>query len=179
VSGVVDDALNGRLDGVATDAWTAAQVDNRHDWTMTDMLAQWHEQAPSFEALLDNIGDPGRQAVADLVTHEHDLRYALQQPGARDSDAVMIGLGFTGQWFTTTAAEQGVDVRLDTTNGDTFGRDDARLVLKGTPFAVLRTLTGRRSLEQIRQLDWEGDFEDALALFSWGPFCPADQAIVE
>lgn len=104
VAGVVADALAGRLDGVATDPWTAAQVDARRDRSVDEVLEEWETGAPTFEGLLDAIGDPGRQAVLDVVTHEHDIRGALGAAGARDSDAVRIGLGFVAPRFIEAAA---------------------------------------------------------------------------
>lgn len=179
VSGVVDDALAGRLDGVATDPWTAAQVAARRDRSIADMLGDWDEQAPAFEALLDDIGAPGRQAVADIVTHEHDLRGALEAPGARDSDAVQIGFGFLAPLFVASAADNGVSVRVRTADGATFGDASAPVVLNGNPFDLLRAMTGRRSLEQLGALQWEGDGDKALPAFTFGPFCPAAVPIEE
>lgn len=179
VTGVVDDALAGRLDGVATDPWTAAQVDARRDRTLAEILAEWDAKAPAFEGLLDSIGDPGRQAVTDVVTHEHDIRAALGEPGARDSDAVRIGLGFVTPGFVDSAAAQGVSVRVRMTDGAEFGRRHADVVLVGDPFELLRAMTGRRSVAQLRNLDWEGDCERVIAAFTFGPFRPTVGLIEE
>src|SRR3954466_6004242 len=70
VSGVVDDVLAGRLDGIASEPWTTAQVDARRARSIVEMLAEWDAAAPLFEGMLDEIGTRGRQAVADVVTHE-------------------------------------------------------------------------------------------------------------
>lgn len=179
VAGVVDDALNGRLDGVATDPWTAAQVEARRDRSIPEMLAEWDAQAPGFEALLDQIGDPGRQAVTDVVTHEHDIRTALGAPGSRDSDAVGIGLGFAAYWLVSSAGERGVGLRIEPDGADPVGPDDATAVLGGDRFTLLRAATGRRSVDQLRELRWQGDREAALAAFTFGPFTPAPGPIAE
>jgi hypothetical protein len=34
-------------------------------------------------------------------------------------------------------------------------------------------MTGRRSVEQLRAMHWEGDGEQVLPAFTFGPFCPA------
>lgn len=129
---------------------------------------------PAFEGLLDSIGDPGRQAVADVVTHEHDIRAALDQPGARDSDGVAIGLGFVAPLFVRDAvAPLAVTVRIEAAGGVTYGEPGADLVLRAEPFDVLRALTGRRTVEQIRAMDWSGDVERVLPAFTFGPFRPA------
>ena len=179
LAGVVDDALAGRLDGVATDAWTDAQVAARRHRPLSEVLAEWEDKAPAFEGLLDAIGDPGRQAVADVVTHEHDIRGALRQPGARDSDAVRIGLGFIAPAFVASAASAAVSVRVRASDGSEFGPEDADLILTGEPFELLRAMTGRRSTDQIRAMSWAGDAESALAAFEFGPFRPAARPIHE
>ena len=176
LSGVVDDALAGRLDGVATEPWTAAQVGARRATPIADILAEWEANAPSFEQLLDPIGDRGRQAVADVVTHEHDVRAALGQPGARDSDGVHIGLGFVAAAFVSTAAASGITVQVRTTDATAFGDQHAPVVLTGDAFELIRAMTGRRSLGQLRAMDWQGNGEAALPAFTFGPFrpCPRD-----
>ena len=179
VTGIVDDALAGRLDGVATEPWTAAQVEARRARPIAGMLAEWDANAPSFEELRDTVGDPGRQAVADVVTHEHDIRAALVEPGARDSDAVHIGLGFVSADFVASAASQGVAVRVHATDGSEFGDQAASVVLSGEPFELLRAITGRRSIAQLRAMHWQGDGEAALCAFTFGPFRPAAHRVVE
>src|SRR5689334_21231511 len=90
--GVSDDVVNGRLDGIASDGWTQAQVDARLDRGTGDLLAEWEETAPQFESMLAAApAEIAGQALFDAATHEHDLRNALGAPGARDSDAVGTG----------------------------------------------------------------------------------------
>lgn len=179
VTGVVDDTLAGRLDGVATDSWTAAQVEARRARPIDEILAEWDAKAPAFEELLDAVGDPGQQAVADVVTHEHDIRAALAEPGARDSDGVQIGLEFVAARFVDSAAAHAMAVCVRTTDGSEFGDQDASVVLTGDPFELLRSMTGRRSLGQLREMHWQGDGEAVLPAFTFGPFRPAPRRVDE
>jgi uncharacterized protein (TIGR03083 family) len=179
LAGVVDDALAGRLDGAATEPWTATQVDARRGTPIAAMLADWDAQAPAFEELLDAIGDPGRQVVADIVTHEHDLRSALGEPDARDSDAVHIGVGFLAPRFVGAAAQSGLVVRVRANDGASFGDEGAEVVLTGDAFELLRAMTGRRSVDQLRSMDWHGDREAVLPAFTFGPFHPSTDDIEE
>lgn len=180
LTGVVDDALAGRLDGVATDPWTAAQVTARRDTAVSDILDEWNEKAPSFEELLDAIGDPGRQAVFDTVTHEHDIRTALGAEGARDSDAIGIAIGFAARWFVATAEDQGVALAVQSEDGPVFGDPSTAVaVLTGTSFELMRAISGRRSIDQVRAMNWTGEKDAALPCFTWGPFSPADSPIAE
>src|SRR2546422_1035454 len=52
VVGVPADVLAGRLDGIATNPWTDAQVDVRRNSTPAEMLAEWAEKGPPFEDVL-------------------------------------------------------------------------------------------------------------------------------
>jgi uncharacterized protein (TIGR03083 family) len=180
VAGVVDDALAGRLEGVATDPWTAAQVDARRGRPVDEILAEWEVGAPAFAGLLDDLGDTGRQAVADVVTHEHDIRTALATPGARDSDAVHIAVGWLSPRFVGIVAERGIALRVAAADGRSWGdADPAGVSLSGEPFELLRAMTGRRSVDQLRQMRWHGDAEAVLPAFTFGPFHPARQPIAE
>src|SRR5207245_258980 len=83
LAGVCADIINGNLAGVATESWTAAQVDARRAHTVEQIIAEWSEVAPQVEAMADHFpGRAGPQLVFDLTTHEHDLRGALGRPDA-------------------------------------------------------------------------------------------------
>jgi uncharacterized protein (TIGR03083 family) len=179
VTGVVDDALAGRLDGVATDPWTAAQVEARRDTPIPDILAEWAEKAPAFEGLLDAIGEPGRQAVFDVATHEHDIATALGAERDRDSDAIAIGIGFLAPTALTGFAAGGVSLRLRVLGGEEYGDESPDATLTGEPFELMRALSGRRSVDQLREMEWQGDSDRAIPLFAFGPFKPAESPIVE
>jgi uncharacterized protein (TIGR03083 family) len=179
VAGVADDALAGRLDGVATEPWTAAQVEARRGRAIDDILAEWEANAASFAGLLDGIGDPGRQAVLDVATHEHDIRTALAAAGARDSDAVHIGFGWLVPRFVGAAETHGLAVRVAVDEGPSWGDGGAEVTLRGERFELMRAMTGRRSLDQLRGLRWEGDGESVLPVFTYGPFHPAERPISE
>lgn len=179
VAGVVDDALAGRLDGVATDPWTAAQVDARRGRPVDDILDEWAANAPAFASVLDGIGESGRQAVLDVTTHEHDIRTALAAPGARDSDGVQVGFGWLVPRFVGAADEHGIAVRVAVDEGPSWGDGGAGVTLRGERFELMRAMTGRRSLDQLRGLRWEGDGESVLPVFTYGPFHPAERPISE
>lgn len=81
LTGVCADILAGRLDGVGTDPWTAAQVDERRSKNLDDVLSEWAEVGEQIEALLPNFPEwAANQAVFDLLSHEHDIADALGLP---------------------------------------------------------------------------------------------------
>lgn len=179
LAGGADDALAGRLEGLASDKWTAAQVEKRRNWPLAMIIFEWVANAVRFEPLLDVAGDLGQMGVADIASHEHDIRGALGAPGARDSDAVRIGLGFIARNVISSAAEMGVALRLRSAEGLDLGERNADATLTASNFELLRALTGRRSVEQLREMSWEGDVERALPAFTWFVLKPAAKPIYE
>src|SRR5687768_14546284 len=81
-AGVASDILAGNLDGAPGDPWTAAQVDARRDTSLDEIVAEWQEAGPQIDGMIDSFGPAGAQLLFDLATHEHDIRLALDAPGA-------------------------------------------------------------------------------------------------
>ncbi len=178
VAGVVSDVLAGRMDGIATGPWTQAQVDAARSRFLADIVDEWDVQAPTFEGFLDAVGARGPQAVADIATHEQDVRGALQVPGARDSDAVTIALSFLAPILVASAEAIGVRLRVEA-DGEAFGEENAGTVLRGGQWELMRAMTGRRSVDQLRALDWAGFDEALLPAFAFGPFTTPDDPVHE
>jgi hypothetical protein len=180
VAGVADDVLGGRLEGAGTDPWTAAQVAARGDKPTGDVLAEWNSIAPQLEAVLDSFGPAGHQLVMDTVTHEHDLRLALGAPGERASDAVAIGLGWLVAAFQGAT---GAPVEVVETDGAqrTWAPPSGAAVatVRGSSFDLLRSLSGRRTLDEVRSLSWDGDVDAVLPSIAWGPFRPPADSLGE
>src|SRR5262245_55864456 len=57
LAGVAADVLAGNLEGVATDPWTAAQVDARRERSLADILDEWEADDPQVEAMSDAFGE--------------------------------------------------------------------------------------------------------------------------
>jgi hypothetical protein len=161
--GVTNDVVHGRLDGVASDAWTAAQVDARASLTTADLLAEWDEFGPQFEALLAAAPpEIAGQALFDAATHEHDLRNALGVPGARDTDAIAVGWQWLLDARTRNRAPAICFVVEDGEQPSGVGDPVARI---GAPrFELFRAVTGRRTAGEIAQYDWDCEPVPALLL---------------
>ena len=200
--GVCADVLAGNIEGVASDPWTAAQVEARRGRSIKELLDEWSEVAPPVEVMAQHF--PGRvptQWLLDITSHEHDIRHALRAPGAQDTENVGMVLEFMIGGLATSIAAHGLpplEVQTDDSSwvigGE--GETDLNAVLLGadppiggdrvpeatveaSPFDWVRGLTGRRSLDQIRDFSWTGDAERWLPAFTFGPFRPAATDIVE
>lgn len=171
MAGVVDDAINQNMVGVATPAWTQAHLDKRIGRTGPDILDEWNTYAPFVEAVASQRGMALSQLLFDAVTHEHDLRHALGRPGARDSTAVAVGLGFV---VSRLVGQPGGGPARIVVDGSEFIGDAAanKPQLSASAFDIIRSFGSRRSREQVEALDWSSSAPatfDGLAFFGYPP----------
>ena len=156
---------------------TDRQVARHRDDPIEVVIAEWDQEAPAFEEGLRLFGYPlGSHFVADLHAHLQDVRTTLGLPRHDDSGTVLVALDFylddldqglradEAGSITVTAGEE---VHLVGT-GDPVGK------LTGDPFEILRCLSGRRSLVQIRRLDWSGASEELAPRVSRYPLPVVD-----
>lgn len=172
VVGSADDVTAGRLKGAPGEAWTATQVDVRRGRPTEELLAEWESLSPAMEQMINEGVHRGpihfrleEAATSDAVSHEHDIRGALGLPGARDSQAVPVGIAFYAYNRIEAAAAHGVSLRVCVTDGTEFGDADAAVTVIGEPWELLRALAGRRNAAQLRKLSWLGDADAVIPLF--------------
>lgn len=152
-AGVASDIVAGELDGVTTAAWTGRQVGARRDQPVARILDEWDEAGATVETMMVDMPHPQwHQLLADVATHEHDIRGALGRPGARDSGAVATGFAYMTNGV-------GAPMRFETEAGTFAAGPDGEPIatVRADRFELLRAMTGRRSYEQIRDYGWEGE----------------------
>ena len=158
--GVVDDGVNGNLSGVGTDAWTKVQVEKRAHIAGPQLLDDWNTYGPLMEARLSEVGLALAQAIFDVATHEHDLRFAINTPGFRDSDAVWVAIHFVR---THIAATSDLAMTLDGLEVVPSSHSP-QLRLTSSAFDAMRVFASRRTKPEIRSLDWGGDPSPVLRM---------------
>ncbi len=162
--GVSRDAVDGRLDGITSDAWTDAQVQRRRGVPRAALLDEWGEYGPLFERRLARLPEAvGGQALVDAVTHEHDLRHAVGLPGDRDADAVALGF----EWMCGARERTGRPaLRWRTEAGEhVAGVGDPIATVTASRFELLRAATGRRTRAEVLAYDRDRPYDpDAVLL---------------
>jgi uncharacterized protein (TIGR03083 family) len=171
-AGVPADIIAGRLEGVATDEWTARQIATRTDRSFAEVVAELAEAGAQLDLLLEAAGDAvDRRLVIDQWTHEQDVRGALGRPGSRDVGAVGFAVatmvrGFGRSWPALGLAP----VRVVGSSGEwMLGDGEPVATMRATDFELARVLVGRRSRAQALSI-WEGDgepFVDHLVAFQF------------
>lgn len=184
LAGAAADVLAGRLEGVATDPWTAAQVEARRDRSLQEVVDEFEALGPAMDALVGELGDAvDPRLFIDEWTHEQDIRAAVGVPGGADAPVVawaaprMVDL-----WVRRVARAglpplvvslEGVEHRADAAAPAAAPEDapagEVRLAVDG--YTALRVVVGRRSERQMRALDWSGTddpgpYLDRLVVFS-------------
>ena len=100
LAGLCEDWVSRRLDGYASHAWTAAQVDRFRACTVDEVFERWYSASERFVLLDDDpmMGPPARWAFGDGITHEADIRGALGAGHVPD-EAMLVGLrGSISRW---------------------------------------------------------------------------------
>jgi uncharacterized protein (TIGR03083 family) len=163
LAGVTDDVVNGRLEGIASDEWTAAQVDKRRELSVDELIGDWERWSPDFEQML--AAGPMEitgQALYDAVTHEHDIRHAIGRPGGRDSNALDSGW----EWMVAMRAVRGASaIRFVTEQGDEIaGVGSPVVTVHASRFELVRAATGRRTRAEIEAYAWEPEAEPQVLI---------------
>ncbi|MDQ4024656.1 MAG: maleylpyruvate isomerase family mycothiol-dependent enzyme [Actinomycetota bacterium] len=178
----------GSEEGVALlNDWTDRQVAGRHARRLRDVLGEWENATTAVAPMIRGdvpwpdgvVPFASHVLVTDLGVHQQDVYGALGLVKDRDAAPIRIG-------FATYAA--GVDLRIKAS-----GRPALRLVtehkevvagtgepvatVRASRFELFRALSGRRSQDQLRAYEWEGDPEPFLDFFY--PYGVREDALTE
>lgn len=151
-------------------AWTARQVETRRTVAVDVLLAEWDREGPVFAGGLRLFGpEVGAHFVADLHAHHTDVLVALGRPGDDDPATVALALAhYAGFLHDQLVAAGWGAVELATDGGvRRLGPPDVpvRARVSGAPLELVRSLSGRRTLAQLRALRWEGAVDAFLAWY--------------
>lgn len=166
------DALN--LEKKGTGPWADAQVARLGGHRIDDLLDLWGQSLDSVSANLAFASDAGVcQLVFDTLTHEHDIRGALGQPGSRAGDlAFKAALGFVtmmGDQFIREAELPALRLSTPTIGSVQLGDPHTargHVELSISDFETLRAFGGRRSMGQLLALPWLGNPTDLMPAFT-------------
>jgi uncharacterized protein (TIGR03083 family) len=185
--GVADDIVSLNMEGKGTDQWTGAQVDRLGGNSIDELLDLWGQTIDPVTERLGLVPEgSGCQLVFDTLTHEHDIRGALSEPGSRTGDlAFEVALAFMTTTYDQMARQSELPaVRLITPTmgavqlGDPNTATD-QLTLQVSEFEYLRAFGGRRSLRQLLALPWQGDPTNLLPACSNDAVRPPNDDLVE
>jgi len=174
LAGVAQDIVALNLEKKGTGPWADAQVARLGGYSIDDLLDLWGQSLDSVAANLALASDAGVcQLVFDTLTHEHDIRGALVEPGSRAGDlAFAAALGFVttmGDQFIRQAGLTALRLRTPTIGSVQLGDPHTargHVALNVSDFEALRSFGGRRSVAQLLALPWDGDPTNLMPAFT-------------
>jgi uncharacterized protein (TIGR03083 family) len=142
---------------------------------ITRLLDSWAVVGATVERRLE-AGAKGRNGVLvmDAVTHELDIAQATGAPPPSEHPSYPTAFRVVTGGLSASIQAHGLPALLLTTPGAQWEVGAGRPVATvGAPLHdLMRSLTGRRSQEQISRLAWSQDPAPWLHAFRWGPFSP-------
>jgi len=189
LAGNANDLVHRRIDGFASDEWTAAQVATRSLVPIPAVVEEWSSRLDRVVEILEDIDQAGfsepvvsavgplplraipPMVVNDLIHHEFDIRNAYGDTSGRDlpdihasaaGHARSLRAGFAYAGLPTLRIEA-----VDFADGWDIGRGEVAVTLRASSFEIMRSIGGRRTRTEIASLDWSSDpgpFVDAMVL---------------
>ena len=167
--GVLTDLTAGKIADASSDEWSAEHIRRAANRSLGDLAGEWHLRGNTSPGVFQSLG---AVLVADLVTHEFDIKQALGNTQGRNEQVVRSVALFYLNALDHAWREDGVaplrfiteDKHLD------IGGDDPKASVKMSWWEITRVVSGRRSADQVRALTWNTSPEPWLEhLFVFGP----------
>jgi uncharacterized protein (TIGR03083 family) len=160
VVGVTCDVAIGHGPSGAMDEWTAHQVATRQGSSVEALIAEFDESAPTVRRLLKSgrVTDP--RITANAFIHELDIRATAPAPGIPDRDTFRFTLDLGLEGLRGRVTKVGLP-GLEIAHGDELWAYGAspEIRLKVPRYDLHRALFGRRSVDQMRAFNWNGNPE--------------------
>lgn len=167
--GEIRDIAKNDVENAGDDEWTARQIADYRHRALTDIGAEWHLRAHSSPWAFQRFG---HVMMADIISHEFDIRGALGNTQGRDLPAVRSAALFYLNALDYVFGEDGIPpLRILTEdNALDLGKGEPQGTVEMGWWEALRVTSGRRSPAQVCALAWTGDPEIWIDhLFIFGP----------
>jgi uncharacterized protein (TIGR03083 family) len=127
--------------------WLAELVTSRRDATVDALLAEWTTAVDDAEPMYT----PNGLLFVDLVVHEHDLRRAVDQPGARDSAQVTRVLPLVLASLAEPLRAAGLGAVIVVDGRSTWRSHDAPAgwTIEASAWEAMRMLESRRTADEL------------------------------
>lgn len=154
------DVLGGDEPDDHHEGWTRAQVERRAQSSPVDVVAEWREVADRLETYLR---EQSPRPLGDLLIHEQDLRGGLGVPGARATEGLALVRSTMATRIGAAVGDAGLaPLALEQQDGPwrwASADGDPGAVLRADGFDLFRTVTSRRSADQIRSVVTGGEVD--------------------
>jgi uncharacterized protein (TIGR03083 family) len=177
-----DDDMSRRREDFVDDA-----LAKRRDHSLEEIIGEWDAAAPILESMIRGETPFPPESpplvdwivVTDIGQHLQDLAGALGVASERESLATGLSLRSYVEGMRFRSAHDKLPaLRMRAGSREwVIGEGEPVATLTGDPFELARAASGRRSPDQIRAYDWDGDPEPFIVLFY--PYGLRESALVE
>ena len=163
VVGIPEALSQGDMPGADIQGWLDGLVEARRERPVDELLERWETCAPTASAIVDASGG---QLFADVISHEHDLRAAIDQPGARGLPEVRAAVQVLLDLLAPDITKAGLGALVIDSDGVRWASHVSKpgCTLHVDPWEATRVLMSRRTAEEVRALPATGDVGPYLAV---------------
>lgn len=146
-------------------AWIEGVLEERRGVPASELLDRWEACEAATSAVVDGGGS---LLLVDLVTHEHDLRGAVGQPGARGVPEVRAIVQLLLEHLAPAISQAGVGALVVDSGEVRWASQFVRpgCTIRVDPWEATRVLMSRRTADEVRALPMTGDIEHYLELLA-------------
>lgn len=167
--GTLADISAGKIEESASDDWSDGHIERAKDRTVSDLAAEWHVRSNTTPGIFEHYG---AVLVADLVTHEFDIKQAIGNTQGRDLQVVRtVALFYLNALDQAWREDEVPPLRVLTeTSALDIGGENPDVSVEMSWWEIGRVVSGRRSIDQVKALEWSSDPAPWLDhLFVFGP----------
>ncbi|MFJ5925612.1 maleylpyruvate isomerase family mycothiol-dependent enzyme [Kitasatospora sp. NPDC092948] len=157
-------------DREGVDLWL---VPHRRAEGLAGPLAEWAQLEGPIAGVLGGPFELRHAMLTmDVFTHELDVRVALGEPVPEDHPSYPGSIDLVVRGLANSVRAHGVPaLRLVAPGAEWVAGDgEPAVTVSAHRHDLLRSLTGRRTAEQIAALEWSAPPGRWLPVFGWGPF---------
>jgi uncharacterized protein (TIGR03083 family) len=165
MAGIPEALTSGSFPAGDLQAWLDGLVEERQDVPVPALLERWEACAVGTSSLVDGGGS---LMFIDVVSHEHDVRGAVGQGGARGTAEVRATVQLLLDLLAPAITEAGLGALVVDSGEVRWASQFARpgCTLRVDPWEAIRVLQSRRTADEVRALPLSGDVEPYLAVLA-------------
>ena len=178
----------GEEEGVRSlNLWTNGHVESRRSKELEEVLSEWEQNSAELVEMMNGTRSwagtippfAGTILVTDLAVHQQDIYNAFGVERDREAPQVRIATAGYDVGIGWRLASAGIPP-LKVIAGDSeriAGEGEPAATVRAPRFEMFRALSGRRSPDQVRAFEWEGDPGPYIRYFY--PYGVREEALVE
>jgi uncharacterized protein (TIGR03083 family) len=165
MAGIPEALTSGSFPAGDLQAWLDGLVEERQDVPVPELLERWEACAAGTSSVVDGGGS---LMFIDVVSHEHDLRGAVGQGGARGTSEVRATVQLLLDLLAPAITEAGLGALVVDSGEVRWASQFARpgCTLRVDPWEAIRVLQSRRTADEVRALPRSGDVEPYLLVLA-------------